>query len=104
MGNRSFAEMASVAGRAMATLTQRSAPVPWKPKIAVYRHLSPFEMNPVTPFQKWLKEYSGKAAENYHWMLVPVYFFGIKLYGDSLHEHYAYEHALHPEEEKACQG
>ena len=61
---------ARVASRAMATLAQRpsgGAVAPWKPKIAVYRHLSPFEMNPVTPFQKWLKTYSEKAAENYHW-------------------------------------
>ena len=61
---------ARVASRAMSTIAQRSgggAVAPWKPKIAVYRHLSPFEMNPVTPFSKWLKEYRAKAVENYHW-------------------------------------
>merc|ERR1712159_107403 len=100
MGNRSFAEMASVAGRAMATLTQRSAPVPWKPKIAVYRHLSPFEMNPVTPFAKWLKTYKAKAIENYHWMLFPAYFWTVKQVGDSLYDQYAWEHALHPDEDE----
>merc|ERR1712072_525927 len=91
-----------IATRAMATLTQRSsggALAPWKPKIAVYRHLSPFEMNPITPFSKWLKEYRAKAVENYHWLLAPVYFFGIKLSGDALYEQYAVEHAMHPEEE-----
>merc|ERR1711904_161447 len=93
---------ARVASRAMSTIAQRSgggAVAPWKPKIAVYRHLSPFEMNPVTPFSKWLKEYRAKAVENYHWLLAPVYFFGIKLSGDALYEQYAIEHAMHPEEE-----
>eukprot|EP00656_Telonema_subtile_P000198 TRINITY_DN100_c0_g1_i4.p1 TRINITY_DN100_c0_g1~~TRINITY_DN100_c0_g1_i4.p1 ORF type:complete len:104 (-),score=22.38 TRINITY_DN100_c0_g1_i4:181-492(-) len=92
----------SVVGRAMSTVAQRSsggALAPFRPKIAVYRHLSPFEVNPITPFSKWLKTYKAKAIENYHWALLPAYFFGVKITGDTIYEQYAWEHALHPEEE-----
>ena len=60
------------ATRAMSSLQARAAAhggavTPWKPKIVVYKHLSPFETEVITPFQKWLTEYKAKAIENYHW-------------------------------------
>ena len=54
----------------MSTIAKRTTggPItPWKPKITVYRHLSPFEVNPITSFDKWFKTYKAKAIENYHW-------------------------------------
>merc|ERR1712070_31742 len=104
LGTRTMAAVGqALARRTMCSLAQRQAGgsvTPWKPKIAVYRHLSPFEMEPITPFNKWFNEYRSKFFENYHWVLAPAYFFGVKLTGDYIFEQYAWEHALHPEHDE----
>ena len=59
------------ARRALSTIQRKASAhgslTPFKKKIIVYRHLSPFEVSPISSVGAWAKAYKSKAVENYHW-------------------------------------
>merc|ERR1711871_247912 len=68
----------------------------WRPKIQVTRHLSPFEMEIITPPQKWLNYQKNAFIENApDWLPGFIFFAGVTYIGDSLHAKWSREHAMH---------
>merc|ERR1712216_688127 len=68
----------------------------WRPKVKVTRHLSPHEMEIITPASKWLNYQKNAVIENaLDWIPGAIFFFTLMYTGNHYHGKWAREHAMH---------